>query len=227
VSTSQIRIQRAPHFLPVRFGTGGLNWYTVHTRARHERREAAQFEEKRICMFLPLQRDIRRLRDRSTKVDVPIFNCCAFVHMRSRRRWGFVSVAYDFLSNRATKFCQSSSSPEGDSLKAAANLYQPGVLLDSARTMYPVPDTLTLLPSSPAPTKVTSTSTDSPGSIRCGEGKNSPVLLRFCVTKGAGSGSTMPPTPFTRRGNKAVNRGWRLRSGVDVMSRHPLANKEV
>jgi hypothetical protein len=52
-------------------------------------------------------------------------------------------------------------------------------------------------------------------------------LLRFCVTKNAGFGSTMPPTTFTRRGNKAVNRGWRLRSGVDVISRHPLANSGV
>lgn len=191
MSTSQIRIQRAPDFLPVRSGTGVLNWYAAHTRARHEKRLAAQFGG------------------------------------HESGRWGFVSVAYDFLSNRATNFCQSSSSPEGDSSKAAANLYQPGVLLDSARTMYPVPDMLTLWPSSPAPTKVTSTSMDWPGSIRRGEGKHNPVLLRFCVTKGAGSGSTMPPTPFTRRGNKAVNRGWRLRSGVDVISRHPLASREI
>lgn len=138
-----------------------------------------------------------------------------------------VSVAYDFSSNRATNCCQSSSSPEGDSSKAAANLYQPTVLLDSARTMCPVPDTFILLPPSPTPTRVTSTSIDWPGSIRCGEGKHSPALLRFCVTKCAGFGSTTPPTPFKRRGKKAVNRGWRLRSGVDVISRGPLANEEI
>jgi hypothetical protein len=49
--------------------------------------------------------------------------------------WGFISVAYDFLMNAATNFCQSISSPEGDSSNAAASLYQPGVLVDSARTM--------------------------------------------------------------------------------------------
>jgi hypothetical protein len=139
----------------------------------------------------------------------------------------FVRVTYDFFSSAATNFCHSRSSPEGDSSKEAPNLYQPGVLLDSARTMYPVLDTLILLPRGPAPRKVTSTSIDWPGSIRCGEGKHNPVLLRFCVTKGAGFGFTMPPTTFTRRGNNAVNRGWRLRSGVDVICPHPLANSGV
>src|SRR5580693_9926999 len=83
------------------------------------------------------------------------------------------------------------------------------------------------LPPGPAPRRVTSTSMDWPGSIRCGEGKHNPALLRFCVTKGAGLGSVMPPTAFKRRGNQAVNRGWRLRSGVDVISRDPLANRGV
>jgi hypothetical protein len=50
-------------------------------------------------------------------------------------RRGYVSVTYDFLSNAATNFCQSSSSLEGDSSNAAASLYQPGFLVDSTRTM--------------------------------------------------------------------------------------------
>jgi hypothetical protein len=226
VSASQVRIQCAPHCLPVRSGTGGLNWYAVHIRARHEKRVTGQFEEKHLHVSHPATANPPLVRplDQGRRSHVQLLCICAHT---VEEEMGLVSVAYDFLSNRATNFCQFSSSPEGDSSKAAANLYQPGVLLDSARTMYPVPDTLTLRPSSPAPTKVTSTSIDWPGSIRCGEGKHNPVLLRFCVTKRAGSGSTMPPTPFMRRGNKAVNRGWRLRSGVDVISRHSLANKEL
>jgi hypothetical protein len=188
--------------------------HTAHANRAQSRLRVGSFRDRRPELVRGAHRRARK--DRGSAV-----------RGHESGRWGFVSVAYDFLSNCATNFCQSSSSLEGDSSKAAANLYQPGVLLDSARTMYPVPDTLTLRPSSPAPTKVTSTSIDWPGSIRCGEGKHSPVLLRFCVTKGAGSGFTMPPTPFTRRGNKAVNRGWRLRSGVDVISRHPLANKQL
>src|SRR5580700_1573382 len=86
---------------------------------------------------------------------------------------------------------------------------------------------LVSLPPSPAPGRVTSTSIDWPGSIRFGEGKHNPVLHRFCLTKGAGLGSTMPPTAFKRSGIQAVNRGWRLRSGVDVISRDPLANRGV
>jgi len=58
-----------------------LNWYAVHTMARHEKRVAAQFEEKRICTFLPLLQQIHRWSDRRSVVEIPMFSCYAFVRL--------------------------------------------------------------------------------------------------------------------------------------------------
>jgi transcription antitermination factor NusG len=69
-------------FLPSDFELGGeKRWYAVHTKARHEKRVAAQFEEKQVCTFLPLLRQLHRWSDRKIKVEVPMFSCYAFVRM--------------------------------------------------------------------------------------------------------------------------------------------------
>jgi transcription antitermination factor NusG len=81
VSTVQIQIERPPAFLPIRLETGSPNWYAVHTKARHEKRIVAQFEEKQVCSFLPLLRQIHRWSDRRVEVEVPMFSCYAFVHV--------------------------------------------------------------------------------------------------------------------------------------------------
>src|SRR6202140_306314 len=57
------------------------SWYAVHTMARHEKRIAAQFEEKRVCTFLPLLRQIHKWSDRRSVVEVPMFSCYAFVRI--------------------------------------------------------------------------------------------------------------------------------------------------
>src|SRR5450631_1323711 len=49
--------------------------------ARHEKRIAAQFEEKRVCTFLPLLSQNHKWRDRRKKVEVPMFSCYAFVRI--------------------------------------------------------------------------------------------------------------------------------------------------
>ena len=58
---------------------GEARWFAVHTMARHEKRVAAQLQEKRILTFLPVLQQIRRWSDRLSKVDVPLFSCYAFV----------------------------------------------------------------------------------------------------------------------------------------------------
>jgi transcription antitermination factor NusG len=57
------------------------NWYAVHTMSRHEKRVAAQFEEKRVCTFLPLLRQIHKWSDRRSEVEVPMFSCYAFIRI--------------------------------------------------------------------------------------------------------------------------------------------------
>jgi transcription antitermination factor NusG len=49
--------------------------------ARHEKAVAAQFEEKRVCTFLPLLHQVHRWSDRRTVVEIPMFSCYAFVRM--------------------------------------------------------------------------------------------------------------------------------------------------
>jgi transcription antitermination factor NusG len=49
--------------------------------ARHEKRVASQFEEKRVCTFLPLLRQTHKWSDRRMTVEVPMFSCYAFVRI--------------------------------------------------------------------------------------------------------------------------------------------------
>jgi transcription antitermination factor NusG len=56
-------------------------WYAVHTMPRHEKRVAAQFQEKQVSTFLPLLRQINRWSDRRCTVEIPMFSCYAFVRM--------------------------------------------------------------------------------------------------------------------------------------------------
>jgi transcription antitermination factor NusG len=56
-------------------------WYAVQTVARHEKRVATQFLEKRIVTFLPLLPQIRQWSDRQKKIDMPLFSCYTFVRI--------------------------------------------------------------------------------------------------------------------------------------------------
>jgi len=57
------------------------SWYAVHTRSRHEKRVAAELEQKGIATFLPLITETRKWSDRRVKVDVPLFSCYMFVNI--------------------------------------------------------------------------------------------------------------------------------------------------
>jgi transcriptional antiterminator NusG len=81
VITSQGYSACAPQFLPLALLPGTMGWYAVQTRARHEKRVAAQLEEKRVCTFLPLLNESRKWSDRRSRVEVPMFGCYAFVRI--------------------------------------------------------------------------------------------------------------------------------------------------
>jgi transcription antitermination factor NusG len=76
-----MHIESTLQYLPVAPTPEGSNWYAVHIQARHEKRVAALFEEKHVCTFLPLLRQIHRWSDRQSKVEVPMFSCYAFVRV--------------------------------------------------------------------------------------------------------------------------------------------------
>ena len=81
MSSSQIQLESVAQFPPLDRAPEESSWYAVHTMARHEKRVAAQFEEKRVCTFLPLLRQIHKWSDRRSKVEVPMFSCYAFVRI--------------------------------------------------------------------------------------------------------------------------------------------------
>ena len=81
MSTSQVNIKSLVQVPPLNYALEESNWYAVHTMSRHEKRVAAQFEEKRVCTFLPLLRQIHKWSDRRSVVEVPMFSCYAFVRI--------------------------------------------------------------------------------------------------------------------------------------------------
>jgi transcription antitermination factor NusG len=84
VSSSQIYFESIRHLPPLYVSPEDSSWYAVHTIARHEKRVAAQFQEERICTFLPLLQQIHQWSDRRVKVEVPMFGCYAFVRIAQR-----------------------------------------------------------------------------------------------------------------------------------------------
>ena len=57
-------------------------WYAVHTRSQHEKFVVNQLEQRGIKTFLPLISEVHRWSDRRKVVQLPMFSCYAFVHMR-------------------------------------------------------------------------------------------------------------------------------------------------
>ena len=78
---SRIHFESTSQLPQLGFAPEGSSWYAVHTMARHEKRVAAQFEEKSVCTFLPLLHQVHRWSDRRTVVEIPMFSCYAFVRM--------------------------------------------------------------------------------------------------------------------------------------------------
>ncbi|HTD22922.1 MAG TPA: UpxY family transcription antiterminator [Terriglobales bacterium] len=56
------------------------HWYAVQTRSRHEKRVAAELQEKGITTYLPLLTQVHRWSDRRKVVQVPLFSCYAFFY---------------------------------------------------------------------------------------------------------------------------------------------------
>lgn len=55
-------------------------WYALHTRPRHEKKVAAELQEKGVSIYLPLVAQVRRWSDRRKIIQMPLFPCYAFVH---------------------------------------------------------------------------------------------------------------------------------------------------
>ena len=57
------------------------SWFAVQTKARHEKRVAAELEEKGLVAFLPLSTEVHQWSDRKRKVELPLFAAYVFVRI--------------------------------------------------------------------------------------------------------------------------------------------------
>jgi transcription antitermination factor NusG len=61
------------------------SWFAVQTKARHEKRIAAELTEEGIVAFLPLSKEVHQWSDRKRKVEVPLFSTYVFVRIGGDR----------------------------------------------------------------------------------------------------------------------------------------------
>lgn len=62
--------------------SGEPQWYAIHTRAKHERSVASRLQGQAIATFLPCIGQVHAWSDRRKVVQVPLFSCYVFVHIR-------------------------------------------------------------------------------------------------------------------------------------------------
>jgi transcription antitermination factor NusG len=58
---------------------GGLRWYALHTRARHEKAIERRLHDQGMEAFVPTTMEVHRWSDRKKKVEVPLFSCYVFL----------------------------------------------------------------------------------------------------------------------------------------------------
>lgn len=67
-------------------------WWALYTRHQHEKAVAEMLEAKGLEVFLPLYESIRRWKDRSKLLSLPLFPCYVFVRGALNRRLQVVST---------------------------------------------------------------------------------------------------------------------------------------
>ena len=68
------------------------DWWALYTRHQHEKTVAEMLSAKGFEVFLPLYESIRRWKDRSKKLTLPLFPCYVFVRGGLNRRLQVVTT---------------------------------------------------------------------------------------------------------------------------------------
>lgn len=74
------------------FQTDSTAWYALYVKHQHERKAAALLERKGIEVLLPLQKVVRRWKDRSKALSLPIFPNYLFVHTNLENKWQILNT---------------------------------------------------------------------------------------------------------------------------------------
>jgi len=69
----------------------GADWYAVYTRYQHEKVIARLLSEKGFEVFLPLYKTVRRWKDRTKQLSLPLFPCYLFLRGGLERRLDIVT----------------------------------------------------------------------------------------------------------------------------------------
>lgn len=80
------------HYLETAVKTEFSPWWALYTRHQHERVIAETLSAKGFEVFLPLYDFLRRWKDRSKLLSLPLFPCYVFVRGDRSRRLGIVST---------------------------------------------------------------------------------------------------------------------------------------
>lgn len=67
-------------------------WYAVHTRHQHEKLIARTLANKGFEVFLPLYTEVRQWRDRTKRLELPLFSCYVFLRGDLNRRLPIVTT---------------------------------------------------------------------------------------------------------------------------------------
>lgn len=67
-------------------------WYAVHTRHQHEKLVAWTLVNKGFEVFLPLYTEVRQWRDRTKRVELPLFSCYVFLRGDLDRRLAILTT---------------------------------------------------------------------------------------------------------------------------------------
>ncbi len=67
-------------------------WYAVHTRHQHEKLVARTLVNKGFEIFLPLYTEVRQWRDRTKRLELPLFSCYVFLRGDLDRRLPIITT---------------------------------------------------------------------------------------------------------------------------------------
>jgi len=77
------------------------NWYALYTRHQHEKVVAQILTRRGFEILLPLYKSVRRWKDRTKVLSLPLFSCYIFLKDGLERRWDILNTPgiYDFVSS--------------------------------------------------------------------------------------------------------------------------------
>ena len=87
--------------LPIETSNPASNWYALYTRHQHEKAVTQILTTKGFEILLPMYKSVRRWKDRTKILSLPLFSCYLFLKGGLERRWDILNTPgiYDLLSS--------------------------------------------------------------------------------------------------------------------------------